>query len=767
MNRQRIWLGLAVVVVALVVVTVAAGQTRDAGATASCDSGTAVSNPADNPGLVGDCAVLLAVKDTLRGTATLNWSADTAISSWTGVTVRGEPQRVTELQLQNSSLNGTIPARLAELQKLEWLYLYGNALTGAIPAELGSLEDMEHLYLHSNQLTGTIPRALGSLSNLSTLGLNNNRLTGSIPGEFGDLWSLRDLYLENNQLSGAIPEVLVDLGLRSLYLAGNSGLTGCVPAGLTSVSSTDVTTLGLTTCAARPTFTLTTSKTGAGNITPAAGVYTYGRTARVRVTATPGSRSSIRVASWGGDCAATPVTETACILTMDANKTASVTFERITYTLTAEAVGEGSVDPSGTTTQFEGATISVTATWDESTHVFDGWSGDCQGLTATCRVIMDANRTATATFAERCTAGAMDPTCVRVVYAGAPADYANVSDVPDDRILERNSAGSYYVERGQQYTVITGGASVPEGYTRFYLQRQPVTTSSVPLSSERLVSPPGTTYTFTVASDVVGGEAFAFDLTAGNHNPQGADQDPILGDVIVTTTFEVIPAPDLIVVSDETASSLLLEWTGGPSDATSWRYRLTHWNQTEYRQEPWGQWTDIPSSGAATRSHRLTGLASPRGYFVELRAIVGTVRGTASNTSTGITHAQGSIPYISPGQVVEGDGSTQWRLHGLRYVVTIPDGMRLRTSAGAIGADGHRRFTLFDVESGEAIGFDADTGREVGRTTVAPATPEGGQDGARQEHGGTPQPGVTRSAERNVHALFSQLVSSVREVPVQ
>ena len=40
-----------------------------------CENGTAVSSPADNPGLVADCSVLLAVKDTLRGTATLNWSA--------------------------------------------------------------------------------------------------------------------------------------------------------------------------------------------------------------------------------------------------------------------------------------------------------------------------------------------------------------------------------------------------------------------------------------------------------------------------------------------------------------------------------------------------------------------------------------------------------------------------------------------------------------------------------------------------------------------
>ena len=36
---------------------------------------------------MSDCAILLAAKDTLRGTETLNWSADTAIDDWEGITV--------------------------------------------------------------------------------------------------------------------------------------------------------------------------------------------------------------------------------------------------------------------------------------------------------------------------------------------------------------------------------------------------------------------------------------------------------------------------------------------------------------------------------------------------------------------------------------------------------------------------------------------------------------------------------------------------------
>ena len=72
-------------------------------------------NQTDNPGLMRDCINLLAAKDTLRGTATLNWSVDTAISDWDGVRVEGSPARVTELNLSSNDLTGTIPPVLGRL----------------------------------------------------------------------------------------------------------------------------------------------------------------------------------------------------------------------------------------------------------------------------------------------------------------------------------------------------------------------------------------------------------------------------------------------------------------------------------------------------------------------------------------------------------------------------------------------------------------------------------------------------------------------------
>ncbi|MYC05837.1 MAG: hypothetical protein F4X57_01445 [Chloroflexi bacterium] len=144
-------------------------------------------NPDDNPRLVQDCETLLAAKDALRGNAELNWSADTAMSGWTGVTVGGDPLRVTSVNLANRGLSGVIPSQLGSLPSLTTLYLHRNALTGEIPAELGNLSNLQGLYIQRNQLTGEIPSALGDLSNMTTLYLTNNGFTGCIPAPLRDV----------------------------------------------------------------------------------------------------------------------------------------------------------------------------------------------------------------------------------------------------------------------------------------------------------------------------------------------------------------------------------------------------------------------------------------------------------------------------------------------------------------------------------------------------------------------------------------------------
>ena len=261
-----------------------------------CATGGAVANPAANPWLVSDCNALLEARDPLAGTATLNWSENTLISTWDGVTLGGTPQRVTTLRLQNKALNGSVPAQLSRLTNLEALYLTFNQLTGPIPVELGGLTSLTHLGLFNNQLTGTIPPELSRLSNLRQFALQNNQLTGTIPTWLGnlprlqilnlqgnrltgpipaelarlaELWQLllfgnqltgtiptqlgnlsllQELRLDQNQLSGSIPTELASLArMTLLYLADNS-LSGCVPAVLRDVASNDLDKLNLPSC---------------------------------------------------------------------------------------------------------------------------------------------------------------------------------------------------------------------------------------------------------------------------------------------------------------------------------------------------------------------------------------------------------------------------------------------------------------------------------------------------------------------------------------
>ena len=202
-----------------------------------CSNGTVVPRPRSNPHLVRDCSMLLAGRDTLAGTGSLDWSANTRINDWQGVTVHPTPSPyVRVLLLTEQGLTGSIPPELGGVADVRRIDLDYNTLTGAIPRELGSLPDLELLYMDNNQLTGPIPPEMGNLRNLKTLYLSDNNLTGALPSELGRLRRLTQLTIEDNSLTGAIPPELGDLSnLRSLYLSANM-LTGGIPPELGKLS---------------------------------------------------------------------------------------------------------------------------------------------------------------------------------------------------------------------------------------------------------------------------------------------------------------------------------------------------------------------------------------------------------------------------------------------------------------------------------------------------------------------------------------------------
>ncbi len=107
-------------------------------------NGTVVPRPVQNPGLVRDCSMLLAARDTLAVDASLDWSADTRINYWQGVTVHSTPSPfVRVVLLTNLGLTVSIPAALGGLEDVRRIDLDDNMLSGGIPRELGSLSDLE------------------------------------------------------------------------------------------------------------------------------------------------------------------------------------------------------------------------------------------------------------------------------------------------------------------------------------------------------------------------------------------------------------------------------------------------------------------------------------------------------------------------------------------------------------------------------------------------------------------------------------------------
>ena len=236
-------------------------------ASSVCLTGGAVTDRS-NTGLVNDCEALLSGRDTLAGTGSLNWSANTPITEWDGIRLDGEypslegtPIRVTRLFLQKRGLNGTITPKLANVRDLKWLYLDGNDLTGeippilykltylerlylndndlsgTIPAELEDLESLTQMFLHRNGLAGEIPASLSKLSNLEWLSLYDNELTGALPTELTYLSSLKRLYLNDNDLSSQVPAELGKMpGLTHLFLHGND-LTGTIPPELDGMTN--------------------------------------------------------------------------------------------------------------------------------------------------------------------------------------------------------------------------------------------------------------------------------------------------------------------------------------------------------------------------------------------------------------------------------------------------------------------------------------------------------------------------------------------------
>lgn len=141
-------------------------------------------------------------------------------------------------------------------------------------------------------------------------------------------------------------------------------------------------------------YALTINIVGSGTVdkNPNQATYTWG----TNVTLTAYANLGWTFAGWSGGATGTT---NPTVVNMTGSKTVTATFTQNQYTLTVNTVGQGSVGRNNTGPYHYGDVVQLSATptigWS-----FDHWSGDLTGSTNPDTIVVDANKTVTATFTE-------------------------------------------------------------------------------------------------------------------------------------------------------------------------------------------------------------------------------------------------------------------------------------------------------------------------------------------------------------------------------
>lgn len=130
-----------------------------------------------------------------------NWSTNTSVCNWFGVTCSPRHRRVTALNLAYMGLLGTIPPELGNLSFHSLLDVTNNSFSGTLPIQLSNLRRLKYLSFRSNNFSSIeIPPRLDSFPKLEHLYLDGNSFIGTIPPSICNISSLLTLDLSFNQL---------------------------------------------------------------------------------------------------------------------------------------------------------------------------------------------------------------------------------------------------------------------------------------------------------------------------------------------------------------------------------------------------------------------------------------------------------------------------------------------------------------------------------------------------------------------------------------
>lgn len=152
-----------------------------------------------------------------------NWLTGTECM-WEGVRCVVDPLNgnaiVSELDMAENNIQGSVPTNLHLLKNLTSLDLSGNLIRGQVPETLRSMIWLKTIYLQNNFLSQEISLDFSPMKSLRDLNLSNNQFDGTIPASLYNVSSISRIQLDNNKFSGSISEKIGDLPELCKYNAG-------------------------------------------------------------------------------------------------------------------------------------------------------------------------------------------------------------------------------------------------------------------------------------------------------------------------------------------------------------------------------------------------------------------------------------------------------------------------------------------------------------------------------------------------------------------